>query len=51
MKLGLSQWGRDMLENRVLRKVFEPKREVTGNRGEYIMRSLMIYTPDQTLFE
>jgi len=35
MKLGLSQWGRDMLENRVLRKVFGPKRgEVTGNRGE-----------------
>jgi hypothetical protein len=46
MKLGLSQWGRDMLENRVLRKIFGPKREeVKGNRGECIMRSLMICTP------
>jgi hypothetical protein len=51
-KLGLSQWGRDMLAYRVLRRVFGPKREeVTGNREECIMRSLMICTPHQTLFE
>jgi len=44
--------GRDMLENKVLRKVFGPKREeVKGNRRKCIMRSLMICTPYQTLFE
>ena len=36
-----------VFENRVLRRVFGPKRdEVTGGNGEnYIMRSLGIYTP------
>ena len=35
-----------MFENRVLRRVFEPKRdEVTGNGENYIMRSLGIFTP------
>ena len=33
-------------ENRVLRRVFGPKRdEVTGNGENYIMRSLVIYNP------
>ena len=35
-----------MFENRVLRRVFGPKRdEVTGNGENYIMRSLGIFTP------
>ena len=35
-----------MFENRVLRRVFGPKRdEVTGNGKNYIMRSLVICTP------
>jgi hypothetical protein len=35
-----------LFENRVLRRVFGPKRgEVTGNGENYIMRSLMICTP------
>ena len=35
-----------VLENRVLRRVFGPKRdEVTGNGENYIMRSLVICTP------
>ena len=35
-----------MFENRVLRRVFGPKRdEVTGNGENYIMRSLVICTP------
>ena len=35
-----------VFENRVLRRVFGPKRdEVTGNGGNYIMRSLVICTP------
>jgi hypothetical protein len=35
-----------VFENRVLRRVFGPKRdEVTGNGENYIMRSLMICTP------
>jgi hypothetical protein len=35
-----------VFENRVLRRVFEPKRdEVTGNGENYIMRSLVICTP------
>jgi hypothetical protein len=51
MKLDLSQWGRDILENRVPSKVFGPKREVTEKRGEYIMRSLVICTLHQMLFE
>ena len=35
-----------VFENRVLRRVFGPKRdEVTGNGENYIMRSLVISTP------
>jgi hypothetical protein len=35
-----------VFENRVLRRVFGPKRdEVTGEWKKYIMRSLMICTP------
>ena len=35
-----------VFENRVLRRVFGPKRdEVTGNGENYIMRSLVIFTP------
>ena len=35
-----------VFENRVLRRVFGPKRdEVTGNGEYYIMRSLVICTP------
>jgi hypothetical protein len=35
-----------VFENRVLRRVFGPKRDVvTGNGENYIMRSLMICTP------
>jgi len=37
-----------VFENRVLRRVFVPKRnEVTGNGEKYIMRSLMICTAHQ----
>jgi len=37
-----------VFENRVLRRIFGPKRdEVTGNRENYIMRSLMICTLHQ----
>jgi len=39
-----------VFENRVLKKIFEPKREkVTGDGENYIMRSFMIYTPHQIL--
>ena len=39
-----------VFENRVLRKVFGPKRdEVTGNGENYIMRSLGICTPHPIL--
>jgi len=39
------------LENRVLRRIFGPKRdEVTGIEENYIMRSLMICTPYQIFF-
>jgi len=35
-----------VFENRVLRRVFGPKRdEVTGNGEKYIMRSLVTCTP------
>ena len=35
-----------VFENRVLRRVFGPKRdEVTGNGENYIMRNLGIFTP------
>jgi hypothetical protein len=41
-----------VFENRVLRRVFEPKRdEVTGNGENYIMRSIMICTPYPILCE
>jgi hypothetical protein len=40
-----------MLENRVLRRIFGPKRaEVRGSGENYITRSLMVCTPHQTLF-
>jgi hypothetical protein len=40
-----------VFENRVLRRIFGPKRdEVTGNGKNYIMRSLMICTAHQILF-
>jgi hypothetical protein len=39
-----------IFENRVLRKIFGPKRdEVTGSREKYIMRSLMICNPHPLL--
>ena len=39
-----------VFENRVLRRVFGPKRdEVTGNGENYIMRSLVICTPYRIL--
>jgi hypothetical protein len=46
---GCEAWSlilREVFENRVLRRVFGPKRdEVTGNGENYVMRSLMICTP------
>jgi hypothetical protein len=40
-----------MFENRVLRRVFGPKKdEVTGNGENYKMRSLMICTANPILF-
>jgi len=40
-----------VFENRVLRRIFGPKRDETTVNGEnYIMRSLIIYTPHPTLF-
>jgi len=40
-----------VFENRVLRRVFGPKRdEVTGEGGNYIIRSLMICGLHQMLF-
>ena len=39
-----------VFENRVLRRVFGPKRdEVTGNGENYIMRSIVICTPYRIL--
>ena len=39
-----------VFENRVLRRVFGPKRdEVTGNEENYIMKSLVICTPYRIL--
>ena len=39
-----------VFENRVLRRVFGPKRdEVTGNGENYIMKSLVICTPYRIL--
>ena len=39
-----------VFENRVLRRIFGPKRdEVTGGGENYIMRSLMICTPHPIL--
>jgi hypothetical protein len=35
-----------VFENRVLRRIFEPKRnEVTGNGENYVMRNVMFCTP------
>jgi hypothetical protein len=40
-----------VLENRVLRRIFGPKRdEVIGNGEGYIRRSFMLSAPHQTLF-
>jgi len=40
-----------VFENRVLRGIFEPKREKVAGGGEnYAMRSLIIFTPYQILF-
>jgi hypothetical protein len=40
-----------VFENRVLRRIFGPKRnEVMGKWRNYIMRSFMICTPHQKLF-
>ena len=40
-----------VFENRVLRRMFEPKKnEVTGNGEDYIMRNLMISAPHSILF-
>jgi len=40
-----------LFENRVLRRLFEPRRdEVTGEWEKYIKRSLMICTSRQILF-
>jgi hypothetical protein len=39
-----------VFENRVLRRIFGPKRdEVTGNGENYIMRSLIFFTPHPLL--
>jgi hypothetical protein len=39
-----------VFENRLLKKIFEPKREkVTGDGEDYITRSFMVYTPYQIL--
>jgi hypothetical protein len=41
-----------LFENRVLMRIFGPKRdEVSGEWRSYIMKSLMICTPHQMLFE
>jgi len=40
-----------VFENKVLRRIFEPKRDkVTGSGENCVMRSLMICTPHQMLF-
>jgi hypothetical protein len=40
-----------VFENRVLRRIFGPKRnEVTGNGETYIMRNLIIFIPQPVLF-
>jgi len=45
------QRGLRVFENRVLRRIFEHKRdEVTGERRQYTMRSLMICTAHPVLF-
>jgi len=41
-----------VFDNRVLRRIFGPKRdEVQESREKYILRSLMIRTPNPILFE
>jgi hypothetical protein len=38
-------------ENRILRRIFGPKRDdVTGTGGDYIMNNLIICTPHPILF-
>ena len=40
-----------VFENRVLRRIFGPKRnEVTGSGENYMMKSLMMCTPNSILF-
>jgi len=40
-----------VFENRVLRRLFGPKRdEVTGSGENYLMRSLMICAPHEIMF-
>jgi hypothetical protein len=40
-----------VFENRVLRRIFGTRRdELTGKWRNYIMRSLMIFTPHEILF-
>jgi hypothetical protein len=40
-----------VFENRVLRRIFGPKRdEVTGSGKDFIMRSLLIWTPQPILY-
>jgi len=39
-----------VFENRMLRRIFEPKRRHNGSEENYIMRRLIICTPHQTLF-
>jgi hypothetical protein len=44
--------GLSVFENRVLRRIFGPKREEAQGSGEdYITRSFMICTPHHILFE
>jgi hypothetical protein len=56
---GWETWSRTLVEerkllvfeNRVLRRIFGPKRDtVTGSGENYILRSLMICVPHQILF-
>ena len=39
-----------VFENRVLRRIFGPKIDVTGSGENYIVRNLIIGTPRQILF-
>ena len=45
------EFGLRVFENRVLRRIFGPKRDkVTGNGEDYITRSFMLCTPHQISF-